>query len=820
MGKGKKFLSLFLAAALAVTGISVGAPVTAEAATEAKAAQEATVNLALEQFEGSGDQMQYNVNDKGKVVISAMNQEPNEGDAHNAAFVRGEESAEGTTFAPNGEENPSFFGSGGRVAAVRFKIADGLTEAEIGEAVLRITFSEVGNLGNGKMRLGVYETEVEEFAVVAEKDSTATEGDKAFPAINNDYSYAATMWSNFVAQKGYNPDGSSNQVAEVDVTRAVKNAVKKGQNSIVLRLQVPTGGGRMHGVMAANASEIPANAPTLTVTRTTPVTIQYAVVSGDDTRQIREPKQVLATIGKDYTYEVPEDEKVITADDGTGIATYEYLSSDPETITVTADDGVSAKNVITLKYKEKLADKTALTEKINEVKDYVEENYTPETWAVFAQALNKANQVAANKYATDTEIAEALVELTAAAGGLSLSDTGKQQPATDKDKAELADYIAAFEARITGIAEYEVAYSQAARTAFAVAVADVKAKTIETLKNIEDAKNELKAAETALKAVFVTPYDGKTADIKALDEQIQTAQGLLTDANKAKNASAYNTLKAAKETAERARNTALTTEVTKEQVTGATTTLKNAITAFRNAIAQTVVEETSVTLDKTAVTLAAGKNVTLRATVKPANAGAVVWSSSDSKVATVVNGKVTAKKAGTAKITAKVGNKTATCTVTVISLSKTKLTLGVKEKLTLKVNGTKKKVTWTTSNKKVATVKNGKITAKKANKKAITITAKVDGVSLTCKVTVKAAPKKLILKGKKTITVKKKKTVKLKVSLPKNTAGTLKYKTSNRKVATVDAKGKVKGIKKGTAKITVTAANNKKAKVTVTVKVK
>lgn len=820
MGKGKKFLSLFLAAALAVTGISVGAPVTAEAATEAKAAQEATVNLALEQFEGSGDQMQYNANDKGKVVISAMNQEPNEGDAHNAAFVRGEESAEGTTFAPNGEENPSFFVSGGRVAAVRFKIADGLTEAEIGEAVLRITFSEVGKLGNGKMRLGVYETEVEEFAVVAEKDSTATEGDKAFPAINNDYSYAATMWSNFVAQKGYNPDGSSNQVAEVDVTRAVKNAVKKGQNSIVLRLQVPTGGGRMHGVMAANASEIPANAPTLTVTRTTPVTIQYAVVSGDDTRQIREPKQVLATIGKDYTYEVPEDEKVITADDGTGIATYEYLSSDPETITVTADDGVSAKNVITLKYKEKLADKTALTEKINEVKAYVEENYTPETWAVFEQALNKANQVAADKYATDTEIAEALAELTAAADGLLLSDTGKQQPATDEDKAEFADYIAAFEARITGIAEYEVAYSQAARTAFAVAVAGVKAKTIETLKNIEDAKNELKAAETALKAVFVTPYDGKTADIKALDEQIQTAQGLLTDANKAKNASAYNTLKAAKETAERARNTALTTEVTKEQVTGATTTLKNAITAFRNAIAQTVVVETSVTLDKTAVTLAAGKNVTLRATVKPANAGAVVWSSSDSKVATVVNGKVTAKKAGTAKITAKVGNKTATCTVTVISLSKTKLTLGVKEKLTLKVNGTKKKVTWTTSNKKVATVKNGKITAKKANKKAITITAKVDGVSLTCKVTVKAAPKKLILKGKKTITVKKKKTVKLKVSLPKNTAGTLKYKTSNRKVATVDAKGKVKGIKKGTAKITVTAANNKKAKVTVTVKVK
>ena len=653
MGKGKKFLSLFLAAALAVTGISVGAPVTAEAAAEAKAAQEATVNLALEHFEGSGGQAE-----SPKIIIAAKSGEDAAGTAHNAALVVGEENEEGKTATSGG----SYFSSGGRVAAVQFKIADGLTEEAIGEAVLKVKFSQVDNLsGNGKMRLGVFETAVGEFTVSSEANATCTDGEGAFPAVNNNYTYTATMWSNFMAQS------TQTQIAEVDVTRAVKNAVKKGQSSIVLRLQVPTGGGRMLGMMAANTAEIPADAPTLTVTRTTPVTIQYAVVSGDDTRQIREPKQVLATIGKDYTYEVPENEKVITADDGKGIVTYEYVSSDPETITVTADDGMSEKNVITLKYEEKLADKTALTEKINEVKAYVEENYTPETWAVFEQALNKANQVAANKYATDTEIAEALVELTAAAGGLSLSDTGKQQPATAKDKAEFAAYIATFEREITGIAEYEVAYSQAARTAFAVAVADVKAKTIETLKNIEDAKNELKAAETALKAVFVTPYDGKTADIKALDEQIQTAQGLLTDANKAKNASAYNTLKAAKETAERARNTALTTEVTKEQVTGATTTLKNAITAFRNAIAQTVVVETSVTLDKTAVTLAAGKNVTLRATVKPANAGAVVWSSSDSKVATVVNGKVTAKKAGTAKITAKVGNKTATCTVTVIS---------------------------------------------------------------------------------------------------------------------------------------------------------
>ena len=539
------------------------------------------------------------------------------------------------------------------------------------------------------------------------------------------------------------------------------------------------------------------------------VIVKYMAVSGDDaTWELKASKEVEAEVGQDYSYNVPEDEKVITGDDGIA---YEYYESSPDKITVTADDAAN-KNVITLKYKKKQSgsDKAALLAEIEKVKDYVQADYTPETWQSFKQALDNAQAIAAKDNATASEIADALEKLKAAIAGL----------LREEDIAKFKTYIGEFKARVTGGAEYEVAYSQAARKAFADAVAAVEAKDIKTLKDIEDAKAELAAAEAALKAVYVTPYDGKAADIRELDTQIQKAAQLLTNENKAKNEAAYNTLKTAKETAEAAKNTALTTEVTKQQVTGATAALKTAIVVFEKAIAQTNAAEISVTLDKTAVTLAAGKSVTLRATVKPANAGAVVWSSSDSKVATVVNGKVTAKKAGTAKITAKVGNKTATCTVTVISLSKTKLTLGVKEKLTLKVNGTKKKVTWTTSNKKVATVTNGKITAKKANKKAITITAKVDGVSLTCKVTVKAAPKKLILKGKKTITVKKKKTVKLKVSLPKNTAGTLKYKTSNRKVATVDSKGKVKGIKKGTAKITVTAANNKKAKVTVTVKVK
>ena len=80
-------------------------------------------------------------------------------------------------------------------------------------------------------------------------------------------------------------------------------------------------------------------------------------------------------------------------------------------------------------------------------------------------------------------------------------------------------------------------------------------------------------------------------------------------------------------------------------------------------------EASSVTLSKTALTLEAGKTVRLSATVLPATATnkSVTWSSNNAAVATVsTNGNVTAKKAGSAVITATaVNGKSASCTVTV-----------------------------------------------------------------------------------------------------------------------------------------------------------
>jgi uncharacterized protein (TIGR02145 family) len=86
-----------------------------------------------------------------------------------------------------------------------------------------------------------------------------------------------------------------------------------------------------------------------------------------------------------------------------------------------------------------------------------------------------------------------------------------------------------------------------------------------------------------------------------------------------------------------------------------------AVTVVANAISAE-----SITLDKTEHTLFVGDDFTLTATVLPANStDNVEWQTSNAAVATVADGVVTAVSVGEATITAKAGNKTATCLVTV-----------------------------------------------------------------------------------------------------------------------------------------------------------
>lgn len=157
-----------------------------------------------------------------------------------------------------------------------------------------------------------------------------------------------------------------------------------------------------------------------------------------------------------------------------------------------------------------------------------------------------------------------------------------------------------------------------------------------------------------------------------------------------------------------------------------------------------------------------------------------------------------------------------------ISLPKNKVTLGKKEtyKPAIKVkNVADKTLTFTSSNKKVASVSSsGKITAKKTGKAVIK--AKLStGRTANLQVTVKKAPSKITTRPARRKTIARRKKFQIKVKLPAGSASNqITYTSSKPKVAKVNAKGKVTAKKKGTAIITVKTFNKKKAKIKVQVK--
>lgn len=144
----------------------------------------------------------------------------------------------------------------------------------------------------------------------------------------------------------------------------------------------------------------------------------------------------------------------------------------------------------------------------------------------------------------------------------------------------------------------------------------------------------------------------------------------------------------------------------------------------------------TVKLNKKKATLYKGKTLQLKVSGTKKKA---TWKSSNRKVAVVSSkGKVKAKKKGTTTITAKVGTKKLSCKVTVESpsINRKSAILYTGGKISLKINGTKQKVSWKTSNKNVASVNNqGIVTAK--NIGTATITGTVLGKIFKCQVTVK-----------------------------------------------------------------------------------
>ena len=245
-----------------------------------------------------------------------------------------------------------------------------------------------------------------------------------------------------------------------------------------------------------------------------------------------------------------------------------------------------------------------------------------------------------------------------------------------------------------------------------------------------------------------------------------------------------------------------------------------------------------ITLDKSTATVEEGATVTLTATVTPGNATdkTVTWSTSNETIATVSDGVVTGVKAGEVTITAKAGDKSATCTVTVtakqstedpedpiavegITLDKTTATVeeGATVTLTATVtpeNATDKTVMWSTSDEAIATVSGGVVTGVKAGE--VTITAKAGDKSATCTVTVTAAatepevvPVTGVTLSQTAVTLDIDQSINLTATVaPENaTNKAVMWASDKTDIATVDANGKVTAVAAGTANITVTTAD-------------
>ena len=283
-------------------------------------------------------------------------------------------------------------------------------------------------------------------------------------------------------------------------------------------------------------------------------------------------------------------------------------------------------------------------------------------------------------------------------------------------------------------------------------------------------------------------------------------------------------------------------------VADGTANIKAAVGALEATYPITVQEVKLESIDiKETTTIHRGEKETLEVTYNPdttTDDRTVTWASSDTKVATVDgNGTVTAVGKGSAIITARVGNHSDSCTVTVdaplkqiipenesIEVDKNK-TASIEYTLDPEDTTSDTTVTFTSSDPAVATVdENGTVTGVAAGKATITLTG-ADNVTATVTVTVNEIPIDAVVLDKYEAIVEKGQTTELTATVqPDSTTDedkTIKWSSSDETVATVSTAQTDNGAavtvtatdKGGTAVVTAEAWNGTKAECVITVPV-
>lgn len=235
--------------------------------------------------------------------------------------------------------------------------------------------------------------------------------------------------------------------------------------------------------------------------------------------------------------------------------------------------------------------------------------------------------------------------------------------------------------------------------------------------------------------------------------------------------------------------------------------------------------------------------IRLSAKVYPLSAEqSVTWKSSNARVASIdASGKITCLKAGTVTITATANDgsgKKASFKLQIVKLMKflglVDVSVAGGKSVTLKplftpADPTNKKLAWSVSENEYGIKINGsgKVSTKAVTEPVnVTVTVSAldgSGVSASCEVTVYPATTKVTISakgGELPASISVDTTLELTASSqPAGTAGTYTWKSSNEKIAAVDANGVVTAIKAGKVKITCTAADGTNKSASVTLKI-
>ena len=233
-----------------------------------------------------------------------------------------------------------------------------------------------------------------------------------------------------------------------------------------------------------------------------------------------------------------------------------------------------------------------------------------------------------------------------------------------------------------------------------------------------------------------------------------------------------------------------------------------------------------ISLNASDLTLTKGDSYTLNYTIVPSDAvGTVTWTSSNSSVASVNGGVVTAVGEGSAVITAKVSNSVyATCNISVssrpvditgVSISPSSLALSTKSdsrtlEYTITPNGAKpSSLRWESSDSSVATVDgNGKVTPVGAGSADITLTTD-NGTKGTCHVTVTTPAQSITLSEKTLIIAIDSGAHALTWTFsPQGSGGELVWTSDNALIAKVDQKGVITPVSVGETDVHVKTDQN------------